>query len=141
MEAGTARLPLYLVVDGLKLIMALLAWEVVRLSTLNKIFILAHDITMTKYGMVKRGYFVVSWCSSSFLEDEMHIEKYHSWEDAYHSFRFHVFLGHGHVALGYSSFAGGIYHSSDILCFLRWRDVPSYRWYHGEWSDLEGGRA
>lgn len=92
----------------------------------------------TKYGMVKRGHYCVTWCLSSHLEDELHLEHYDNWEDAYHAFRFHVFLGHGHVALSFSSFSGGVDEFRDIVRFLNWRGTPAFKWYYGKWSDLEG---
>lgn len=84
------------------MIMALLAWEVVRLSTLNKIFILAHDITMTKNGVVTAGRFDVIWSETA--EGSMTIcDSFNDWRSAYSAFRYHAsYCGHGYVNLRFA---------------------------------------
>lgn len=131
-------LPLYLVVDGLKLIMALLAWEEVRLPTLNKIFILAHEITMEDFRIVRQA-FVVSWEDPVTKETES--TTFVRWKDAYHMFRFFAsFLRYDYVSLYYDPFTR---HQVPVVRVVRnFFDYPdAVSWYSSKWMPLEGRSA
>lgn len=123
-------------VDGLKLIMTLFAWEEVRLSTLNKIFILAHEITMVDFGIVRQA-FVVSWENPVTKETES--ASFVRWKDAYHVFRFYAsFLRYDYVSLYYDPFSG--VHQVPVVRVVRnFFDYPdSVSWYSSKWISLEG---
>lgn len=88
--------------------MALLAWEVVRLSTLNKIFILAHEITMGTFGIVMDGFFRLYLCN--YCGDCPEIEEFSDWGSVYSEFRYHVsFLGWHYGCIVYVNYKADIF--------------------------------
>ncbi len=123
-------------VDSKNLIMALLAWEEMRLSTLNKIFIRRMDFTMRKNGIVTVGRFEVSW-SVAVDSPDVYTDFFHDWYSAYHAFRYHSsFLGRGYVSVLFRP---------DLRSPARnlvWRILQEgqvcIKWYEGRVSFLEG---
>lgn len=112
--------------------MALLDWEEVCLSTLNKIFILAHNFTMGKYGSVSVGFFRVYLCKH--CGDCPDIIEFDDWGSAYKEFRYHVsFLGWHFGRIVYVNYRHDIfrelvhatYYGFD-LCTV-WRDNSGFQ--------------
>lgn len=119
--------------------MALLAWEVVRLSTLNKIFIRRMDFTMRKNAVVTKGQFHVIWSETA--ESSLVIQdSFSDWYSAYRAFRYHVsFCGHEYVSLRYSSdlFSPTI----SIVWYLCEHGQVGIKWYDGALVVREGDCA
>lgn len=112
--------------------MPLLAWEEMRLPTVNKIFIRRTDLTMGRNVMVK-GVFMVR-CQRCYGEVGSS-RRFYSWSKAYHAFRFmSSFLGYDWVSIEYYAPHQSARH------IVSWLIMPfgfRVRWFEGKWESLD----
>lgn len=121
---------LYVVVDGKNLIMALLAWEEMRLQSVNKIFIRRIDFTMGKNRVVITRRFYVTW-KEAINSRLTFTDVFYDWYSAYRAFRFHSsFCGHYYAALRFNPMSDSL--RDNIVYRVRLKTCTWCRWYDGD---------